>query len=928
MKDFKCILEKVIFVNINKEEKNIAHIQALKYRSSTEKPLLENFIFNKLTSKENEKIKYFFEDYPIIICHENIISLEEYGVKNTLLNIMELAAILEPYRKSFKLENLAKEMSSIDIKNIEKLNLMVIVVNCLLCRLWNDEQKRSESLYIEVKKENINWTWSEYISAPPLFSMEKYDYVKICSEKNEDLGKRVSLNELKKYEKLLIDEKIWSREGFKYTYRSQQENISKRIRENFQKGERTFIEAPTGTGKSFAYILIAAICTYINSKEKNKEGSNFIISTDTKELQNQLIEKDIPNLLKALNLYNKVKYGSIKGKRNYICIERLKKCQKIESNLVYLFLKRLVSDGEYGDIESINYWAYCHFSIERYIDDINCDSDECNLNKCSKPCYLKKRYNELSSENITVVNHSLLASWPYEEKRELNNLIIDEAHNLMEKSYDFFAEEFNSKDMINLLTLVNESKPSLIFMMRKINGNYGFKENIEVDIIKNKVSQVQFNIYYILNGISKVKLLNNEYDFSDEINNCEYKHKAFLNSLRGEPLERLKNSIYALYKVINNLLENIVGDNKDKSSEYNFVVNFLNKLKDTYYIIDKFLSIDNEYARIITISKDNSKFILKNVPLDIGKLINEKILNNAKSVTFLSATLRINNSYENIKKLLDQRNASEHTIEPVFKLRRRTKIFITDDIGTYTNKDYVKKSCNLILEIANKLSGHMLILFNNNNRRDAFKKELQHKAESLGIEIHTSKKAKPLLKEKEKKVVLLGSKSFFEGIDLPGDSLSCVIFDKVPNVNPKDPLFKALKSYKNIDYRDYNYSKVSIRMKQGYGMLIRSIYDYGYFIILDGGNNIRTINAIEKDLDGPNIKRLNSNEIISNIDKDMFLWKKENLKMLLNGMEKESACELFNQMAESNMLFWEIIDEKYDTLVFKNIDNKIEVSFY
>ena len=117
--------------------------------------------------------------------------------------------------------------------------------------------------------------------------------------------------------------------------------------------------------------------------------------------------------------------------------------------------------------------------------------------------------------------------------------------------------------------------------------------------------------------------------------------------------------------------------------------------------------------------------------------------------------------------------------------------------------------------------------------------------------------------------------------------IACVIFDKVPNVNPKDPLFKALKAYRNVNYKEYNYSKVSIRMKQGYGRLVRSIYDYGYFIILDGGNNRYTINSIEKDLNGPNIKNIPSNEIISSIGRDISIWQQENLRMLLKDMKMQ-----------------------------------------
>lgn len=923
-----CVLEEVIFIDIENMG-SWKKVEVLKYKAATMEPEKEIFSFKDGASEENKRFKEFIEQYPVIYYDQDNISFKDYGCTNELLNLIELAAILEPYMKSFYLKDILKEISTLEeSEKMKKTKQMVIALNCLLSRLWIREENvpLKNRLYEQLKRENIYWIWQKYLISPPLFSTELYNYIKL-EGKRESVNKRIDHKALSSYELLLRNEELWSSEGFKYVYRPEQENISKKIRENFQKGERIFIEAPTGSGKSFAYILTAAICSYENSRNKNKEGSNFIISTDTKELQNQLIEKDIPKLLKTLNLHNTVKYGSIKGKKNYLCIERLRKCEKIQGKLVYIFLKRLVENGEYGDIENINYWAYSYFEIEKYLDEVNCDSDECNLGKCNKPCYLRKRYNELPQENITVVNHSLLASWPYEEKREINNVIIDEAHNLMEKAYDFFAEEFNASEIIRLLKLVDEGKPSILFILKKLNANYGYREQVDAISIKNKTVEIQFNINNMFNEIRRLKLKDKEYDFSDEINNCEYEHKAFLNSLR-EPLQKLKNSIYGLYRVINKNLEDIVGDNKDKSSEYNFINNYIAKLKGAYDTVDKFLSIDRENARIININNEYANFILRNVPLSVGDLINERILNNAKSVAFLSATLRINNSYKSIKEILEQREANEYTVNPVFNIKKRTKVFIAEDIGDYRQKSYVEKGASLIFEISKELSGHMLVLFNNNNRRDAFKRELEKKIAGTDIEIHTSKKAIHLLKDRERKVILLGSKSFFEGIDLPGDSLACVIFDKVPNVNPKDPLFKALKAYRNVNYKEYNYSKVSIRMKQGYGRLVRSIYDYGYFIILDGGNNRYTINSIEKDLNGPNIKNIPSNEIISSIGRDISIWQQENLRMLLKDMKREEIAKNFNGIAKCNSLFWEVSNEKENVLNFKNIKNQVKVTFY
>ena len=366
-----CVLEEVIFIDIENMG-SWKKVEVLKYKAATMEPEKEIFSFKDGASEENKRFKEFIEQYPVIYYDQDNISFKDYGCTNELLNLIELAAILEPYMKSFYLKDILKEISTLEeSEKMKKTKQMVIALNCLLSRLWIREENvpLKNRLYEQLKRENIYWIWQKYLISPPLFSTELYNYIKL-EGKRESVNKRIDHKALSSYELLLRNEELWSSEGFKYVYRPEQENISKKIRENFQKGERIFIEAPTGSGKSFAYILTAAICSYENSRNKNKEGSNFIISTDTKELQNQLIEKDIPKLLKTLNLHNTVKYGSIKGKKNYLCIERLRKCEKIQGKLVYIFLKRLVENGEYGDIENINYWAYSYFEIEKYLDEV------------------------------------------------------------------------------------------------------------------------------------------------------------------------------------------------------------------------------------------------------------------------------------------------------------------------------------------------------------------------------------------------------------------------------------------------------------------------------------------------------------------------------------------------------------------------------
>ena len=192
-----------------------------------------------------------------------------------------------------------------------------------------------------------------------------------------------------------------------------------------------------------------------------------------------------------------------------------------------------MENGEYGDIENINYWAYSYFEIEKYLDEVNCDSDECNLGKCSKPCYLRKRYNELPQENITVVNHSLLAKWPYTDEKPMENIIVDEAHNLVEKGYDFFSQEIEYKNFRYFLKEIYPSEFSSSSkyyrdikdkQKRKIKPIDRFYSEIKLDReVKEKISHnINFifeKMYDILDfGINEGYSLITNYDLNWEIN--------------------------------------------------------------------------------------------------------------------------------------------------------------------------------------------------------------------------------------------------------------------------------------------------------------------------------------------------------------------------------------------------------------------------
>ena len=891
-----------------------------------------------------QEVLEFLEDLPLI-CHNanferKFLSFYIPEIKNTIMDSMELAIILEPWRKEYNLNSLIKEITNLNKDELHRGLSDSIdtlkVVNSLLLRQWNREEnsrKKNKSLHNLIIKEYQylqKWPWTKHLLKPPFFIEEGYTYVNYLENKEEELKLRKIPIDYLKYEDLLENEEIWNNGGdFGYQYRKDQKEFAKKIRENFEKGERIFIEAPTGSGKTFAYVIIAAIETYLNKQKNRKDDASFIISTNTKELQNQLIERDIPTILKKLRLDDKLNYGAMKGKGNYLCIERINKCEEFQmdekGNLALLFLRRLCENGNYGDIENINYLVQKHLELDKYIREVNCDSEQCKLDKCTRACFLRKRYNELPEENITVINHSLLACWPYTEKKKINHIIIDEGHNLMEKCYDFFAEEFSSAEFIQLLDLIEKGHPSIIAMLLTLNASYGYRETIEKDKIMYLANDIIVNINILLNDFRSIRLVSGEYNFTTEFFLPREDLKGITNAV-GSEISVLKESIYPLYKMLNDYIYNITLDDEiDGDIDHKNLSDFIAKLKSAFDVLDKFLESSVFYAKILEVDSEYKSFTLKNVPLNVGELVNEHMLKDVKSTTFLSATLRIENSFNKIKKHLGQEKAKEFIIPPTFDLKKRTKIFALKDVGRYDEPSYIKNVSKFIYNTALKINGHILVLFNNNARRTAVSEELELLTRGTKIEVHMSKKSVRALNDKNRQVIILGSKGFFEGIDVPGDALSCVMLDKIPNYSPEYPILRAITTYQKKGYQDVNYPQVCIKAKQIYGRLIRSTFDYGYFIILDPGQNSYTIRNLERDLNGPSIEFSSTTKVLSEMEFDYNNWRRNNINIIINNIKKNNRIieDEFNNEAKKHKLFWELLKVENDMYYFENINFKL-----
>ncbi|RDY29467.1 exonuclease [Romboutsia weinsteinii] len=925
----------------------------------------EDFSKGKKVHDVEVDLLVFLEDYKVI-CHNASLEksfLEFYmpKIKNEIIDSMELAVILEPYHKEYSLDYLKKVLTNekIDEKHraLDDSLDAVKVVNALLMRLNRKEKSSLEPISFKINSQLGRfslppWQWSEFIenadyklgsNLDVIYEEEILNSENISKEK-EIIRKIYSQN--KQYEELLKDKEIWaSKEGFIYEYRPGQYELTKTIRELFDGSKAgpkiASIEAPTGIGKSVGYLLPAILEAHLNKKR-------IIISTDTKELQIQLINKDIPNVINSLGLNKKISYGYIKGKNNYICVEKLESYimdyspskSSSEDIIALLYLERLVEEGLYGDIEEINYWIINHFdSLENHIRHISCDPNLCRPKKCIKNCLYKRRVEELKEEDITVINHSLLSKWPYKEEKPIENIIVDEAHNLVEKGYDFFSSIVESRSLRYFLQEIYPYENIKNSPFAYDLANKRFKRNKSFDKFYNHIGitrevkdKISRNINFIVEEMNSILDFGNHSDYkdisrynlrwelnlqSDEVAGSVYRDNQKKEIYYKEYSEKIKASCES---IIRNLASTIItienyidDDNVDKEEDiYKFGKSRVKDIEDIKNTLQIFMeySEEDDFARIVEIDKSYKNFEFRVVPLKLADLFEENILATLSNGIFLSATLSVQNRMNYFKNTLGINRVDniEKVIEPLYDYQSRVGVIGVSDICSYQNKDFTKEMSDFIANTAETTQGHMLSLFNSKERQEKTYEDLKDKLHLKNIEIYMNKRGIKYLKDINKRCVVLGSKGCFEGVDVPGDGLTCVTLDKIPNLNPRDPLYSTIIKKYNKTYNSLNYPQMAIKVKQAMGRLLRSKYDYGCFIIFNTGTNINNLKKLEKDLHGCKIYSMS----IKNIDYYINNHFRRCRSMIL----KSSVVDVFEEL--------EYIKNKEETELEKYINKEMK----
>ena len=690
---------------------------------------------------------------------------------------------------------------------------------------------------------------------------------------------------------------ILAKEIKAFEYRQEQEEMAQYIQEAINEDKKIIVEAGTGTGKTLAY-LIPAIKWAVANKKK------VIIATNTINLQEQLLLKDIP-LAKSI-IKDEFSYVLVKGRNNYVC-KRLFNELALGKNIdIETFSIEAREQIEYilkwGNKTKTGDKAELPFEVYPDVWELVQSTTElCLGKKCPyrKECfYMKTRMEKMEADILISNHHVFFADLNVRAETDFDSeylilprydmVIFDEAHNIESVARSYFSVEVSKISFTRLLNRIyqrknkrKKEKSALIRVEDTIDEKDLEDSQQYIDLLntlKEEISILQNIGDEYFDEIRKIYETNTEAPIKKSLNNFEMTKSRFLENLREK--KDIFQTKLADFLNLMMLFNNVIDEEKDKNPE---VINFNNHLKMFKAYIDSFKFInsfeDDNYIYWLDINSKRTNVVLTATPLNIAQKLSTVLFDNLDRLVFASATIVVNGSFDYFKKSLglDEEDCIEAIIKSPFDYNEQMSVYIPSDIQDSENINaFVSDASRFILNILLKTNGKAFILFTSYTMLNQIYYSISKKLKDKGFEVflHGDKPRSQLIKEfkEAENPILFGTTSFWEGVDVQGENLSNVIITKLPFLVPTDPVVSAIS--KKIEenggnsFTDFQLPEAIIKFKQGVGRLIRKKTDSGNIFILD--NRILKkrygslfINALPSQ---KNIKILEKDDIIKEIE--------------------------------------------------------------
>ena len=628
--------------------------------------------------------------------------------------------------------------------------------------------------------------------------------------------------------------------------------LLKNIAKAFNQNHIGVFEAGTGVGKSYSY-LIPSILWAIQNKER------VIISTGTINLQQQLCEKDIPAVEKILG--KKIKFILMKGRQNYICKRRLMET----ASVLDLF------EDETEEIKKIADWEettktgsksdMSFMPSDNAWTKVNSESDACMGKRCPffNECYVMKVRKQAASASIIVVNHHLLfadiesrmSGIGYDEPSVLppyRRIIFDEAHGIENAATSFFSESVNR---FKLTKLVNQ-----MYRKRK-SAEFGHLCSIAV-FSKNE-DKVQ-EAYELTSRIKKA-ISNLELAAKDLMNN-EYSMRLFEGTSRQfgpfiVQTNELADALGSFTNLVRLIIEGVSDEDKEAAPFWEAKI-ILRRLDSYVILLKNFALWDEKRQNVYWIQKkrlppdlarssdDPDYVILTETPLDISNLMNMGVYEEMSSVICTSATLKTGRDFKywcsrTGISYTDPERVNCNSFDSPFPYDKNMLFAVPSDAPLPDRPEFQQWIEMAIPRLISAAEGRTLVLFTSYESLRSAHNTTVHMLKGFnGLIMKQGDDDNSKLLEKFKndnESVLFATDSFWQGVDIPGESLSQVIIVKLPFTVPNDPVFvarsEAIEKRGGNSFMEMSVPEAVIKFRQGIGRLIRRSDDRGVVTVLD-----------------------------------------------------------------------------------------------
>lgn len=662
-----------------------------------------------------------------------------------------------------------------------------------------------------------------------------------------------------------------------FEVRPQQVEMMRHVARAFNDNGIAVIEAPTGVGKTMAYLL-PAILWSVRNKER------IVVSTRTINLQEQIIEKDIPVVQRCLK--QPVTAVLVKGRGNYLCRRKLERALS-EASL-------LADEKEQSGLRAIAEWAEktedgslsdLPFVPGRELWGSVCsEADTCRLSNCPNPgkCFLGKARREVAKADILVVNHHMLFS-DLAIKRETGSfassavlpsyrrVIFDEAHNIEDSATEYFGVEVTRLGAMALIGRFvrsdrNQERGLIPFLRIKLqkerHGPTASELEGILDITDNQLLPV-------LAGAREALIAVFETIRSLTADRCGQVGRDIKWRLTQEMLDdkelREIHTVYVLpaaeevsncARIATALAHRV---RQIPAPEDGSESPFLTELLQLEAFRDRLLRLANSLAectndklekntvRWIEIDAKNKNIVrMVRCPLEVGEPMAEWVYSNLKSVVMTSATLSVRRNFDYLFSRIGLDRVEEPSPDPLelgspFDFASQALLCVPTDIAAPDERIFLEESVDHIREILEITGGHAFVLFTSFFALDFAHRRLETELKARGITpLKQGSAARGHLLDRfrsDSASVLFGTDSFWEGVDVAGEALQCVILQKLPFRVPTEPVLEAraeaIDARGGNSFMDFTVPQAVIKFRQGFGRLIRRKTDRGAIVVLD-----------------------------------------------------------------------------------------------